>query len=72
MVVFARDQVAQRLARIETGGLDPAAVGRGIADQIALACRVSRCHGSRRVGIARALDVDLPAHRRAAGGRADQ
>lgn len=61
MVAFARDQVEQHLAEIERGGLDPAAVGRGIADQIALACRVSPFHGSRRLGVARALGTDLPA-----------
>jgi len=61
MVGFARAQVETHLAQTGAGGLDPAAVGRGIADQIALACRVSPYHGSRRLGVARALDVDLPA-----------
>ena len=43
-----------------TTGSIPAAVGRGIGDQIGLACRVSPFHGSRRLGIARALHFDLP------------
>ena len=57
-VRFARSQVTtqqQQLLR------DPRAVGRGIADQLALACRVSPTEGSRRLGIARALHTDLPA-----------
>jgi hypothetical protein len=60
MVAFARDQVEQHLAHVDADGLDPAAVGRGIADQIALACRISPHFGSRRLTTARALDVDLP------------
>ncbi len=59
MVAFARAQVEEHLARVDAGGLDPDAVGRGIADQIALACRVSPHHGSRPLGVARAL-LDLP------------
>src|SRR5690242_11107693 len=52
MVGFARSQVvAQRQAVLA----DPRAVGRGIADQLALACRVSPSEGSRRLGVARAL-----------------
>jgi len=58
MVAFARSQVE---AHIADDTLDPRAVGRGIGDQIGLACRVSPFHGSRRLGIARALVVDLPA-----------
>ena len=57
-VRFARSQVTtqqQQLLR------DPRAVGRGIADQLALACRVSPTEGSRRLGIARALHTELPA-----------
>ena len=57
MVAFARSQVE---AQIADDRLDPAAVGRGIGDQIGLACRVSPFHGSRRLGIARALHFDLP------------
>src|SRR5215204_1368282 len=56
-VRFAQSQVEQQLA----AGVHPRAVGRGIADQIALACRVSPTEGSRRLGIARALWFDLPA-----------
>ena len=55
---FGRSQVAtqqQQLLR------DPRAVGRGIGDQLALACRVSPSEGSRRLGIARALHTELPA-----------
>jgi hypothetical protein len=61
MVAFGRGQVEQQLAQIESGRLDPVALGRGISDQIALACRVSPFHGSRRLGVARALGSDLPA-----------
>ena len=57
VVAFARSQVE---AQIADDRLDPAAVGRGIGDQIGLACRVSPFHGSRRLGIARALHFDLP------------
>jgi hypothetical protein len=58
MVGFARSQVAaQRRAVLA----DPRAVGRGIADQLALACRVSPSEGSRRLGVARALHAELPA-----------
>ena len=57
MVAFARSQVE---AQIVDDRLDPAAVGRRIGDQIGLACRVSPFHGSRRLGIARALHFDLP------------
>ena len=57
MVAFARSQVEQHIA---DDRFDPAAVGRGIGDQVGLACRVSPFHGSRRLGIARALHFDLP------------
>ena len=60
MVEFGRAQVEEQIELIEADRLDPVALGRGIADQIALACRVSPFHGSRRLGIARALDSDLP------------
>ncbi|WP_298798613.1 DUF222 domain-containing protein [Pseudonocardia sp. 73-21] len=60
MVAFGRQQVEEQIALVETGRLDPVALGRGIADQIALACKVSPFRGSRRLGIARALDSDLP------------
>src|SRR5690349_12499760 len=57
MVAFARSQVE---AQIVDDRVDPAAVGRGIGEQIGLACRVSPFYGSRRLGIARALHFDLP------------
>src|SRR6476659_8103079 len=57
IVAFARSQVE---AQIADDRLDPAAVGRGIGDQVGLACRVSPFHGSRRLGVARALRFDLP------------
>ena len=41
-------------------GPHPRAVGRGIADQIALACRVAPSEGSRRLHIARDLVLDMP------------
>jgi hypothetical protein len=56
MVRFARSQVAQQLA----ADVHPKRIGQGIADQIALACRVSPWEGSRRLGVARALWFDLP------------
>src|SRR5918995_5780966 len=56
-VRFAQSQVELQLA----AGVHPTAVGRGIADQIALACKVSPYEGSRRLNIARALWFDLPA-----------
>jgi hypothetical protein len=57
MVRFARSQVESHIA---DDTLDPKVVGRGIGDQIALACRVSPFTGSRRLGVARALHVELP------------
>src|SRR5215204_3315260 len=56
-VRFAQSQVEQQLA----AEVHPRAVGRGIADQIALGCQVSPYEGSRRLGIAWALRFDLPA-----------
>ena len=56
MVAFARSQTAEQL----TLGLHPRAVGRGIADQIALACRVSPSEGSRRLHTTRDLVLDMP------------
>ena len=56
-VRFAQSQVEQQIA----ADVHPKAVGRGIADQIGLACQVSPTDGSRRLGIARALWFDLPA-----------
>lgn len=60
MVAFARSQVEQQIA---DNTLDPRRVGRGIGDQIALACKISPFTGSRRLGVARALHTDLPATR---------
>ena len=57
MVGFARSQVEVQIA---DGSLDPKRVGRGIADQVALACGVSPFTGSRRLGVARALHAELP------------
>ena len=56
MVRFAQSQVAEQLA----AEVHPRRIGQGIADQIALACRVSPWEGSRRLGVARALWFDLP------------
>jgi Domain of unknown function (DUF222) len=62
MVGFARSQVAAQRRAVRA---DPRAVGRGIAEQLALACRVSPREGSRRLGVARALfagpQPELPA-----------
>ena len=56
MVAFAKSQTAEQIAvRVH-----PRAVGRGIADQIALACRVSPSEGSRRLRTARDLVLDMP------------
>jgi hypothetical protein len=55
-VRFGQSQVAQQHA----GGVQPRVVGRGIADQLGLACKVSGWEGARRLGIARALWFDLP------------
>ncbi len=57
MVAFARLQVEDQIA---DGTLDPRRVGRGIGDQIGLACKVSPFAGSRRLGVARVLHADLP------------
>jgi hypothetical protein len=55
-VRFAQSQVAEQMA----AKVRPEVIGRGIADQIALACKLSPVTGSRRLGIARALWFDLP------------
>jgi hypothetical protein len=57
-VGFGRSQVGTQQRQVVR---DPEAVGRGIADQLALACHVSPSEGSRRFTIARALHTDLPA-----------
>jgi hypothetical protein len=64
-VRFAQSQAAAQMA----AEVHPKAIGRGIADQIALACRLSPSAGSRRLGVARALWFDLPeTYRRLAAG----
>jgi Domain of unknown function (DUF222) len=56
MVQFGVSQVAaQRAADVH-----PRTLGRGIGEQIALACKTSPSEGSRRLGVARALWFDLP------------
>jgi hypothetical protein len=50
-VRFAQSQVAQQIA----ADVHPKAIGRGIADQLALACKVSPTEGSRRLGLARVV-----------------
>jgi hypothetical protein len=60
MVAFAQSQVEKQIA---DNTLDPRTVGRGIGDQIGLACKVSPFTGSRRLGVARALHAHLPATR---------
>ena len=56
-VAFARSQVAGQLA----ADVHPREIGRGIAEQLALAVKVGPWHGARRLGLARALWFDLPA-----------
>ena len=56
MVRFAQSQVAEQLA----ADVHPKRIGQGIADQIALACRVSPREGSRRLEMSRALWFHLP------------
>ncbi len=56
IVDFARSQVAEQ-QRLD---VDPARVGRGIADQVALACKVTPTEGSRRLHVARDLCLDMP------------
>jgi hypothetical protein len=72
MVRFARSQVEAQITQIADGTLDPAKVGRGIGDQIGLACRVSPVTGSRRLETARVLHADLSWYPRPAGRRGDQ
>ena len=55
-VKFAQAQVAAQKA----AGVDYRRLGRGIADQIALAVKVGPHEGSRRLTLARALWFDLP------------
>src|SRR6478752_3154309 len=56
MVAFAQAQTAEQIAT----GVHPRAIGRGIADQIALASHISPAEGTRRLHTARDLVLDLP------------
>ena len=55
-VRFAQSQVAEQLA----ADVHPDAVGRGIAEQIGLACRISPATAARRLNTAQALWFELP------------
>jgi hypothetical protein len=55
-VRFARSQVAEQIA----ADVHPDAIGRGIAEQIGLACRVSPFTAARRLNTARAWWFELP------------
>jgi hypothetical protein len=55
-VRFAQSQVAEQLA----ADVHPEKIGRGIAEQIGLACGVSPATAARRVSTARALWYELP------------
>jgi hypothetical protein len=55
-VRFAQSQVAEQLA----ADVYPTKIGRGIAEQIGLACRISPVTAARRLNTARALWFELP------------
>ena len=55
-VRFAQSQVAEQLA----AEVHPDRIGRGIAEQIGLACRISPVMAARRLNTARALWCELP------------
>ena len=55
-VRFAQSQATAQLA----ANVHPDKIGRGIADQIGLACKVSGFQAARRLGMARALWFELP------------
>lgn len=55
-VRFAQSQVDRQLA----ADVHPQRIGRGVAEQIGLACHLSPVAGARRLGVARALWFDLP------------
>jgi hypothetical protein len=55
-VRFAQSQAEQQLA----ADVHPDKIGRGIADQLGLACHVSGWEAARRLGVARGLWFDLP------------
>ena len=56
IVRFGRSQIQAQGA----AGVHPRRLGRGIADQIALACRTGPADGVRRLGDARAMWFELP------------
>ena len=65
-VRFAQSQAEQQLA----ADVHPDKIGRGIADQLGLACHISGFEAARRLGVARALWFDLPeTYRLLAGGQ---
>jgi hypothetical protein len=55
-VRFAQSQVGERMA----ANVHPEAIGRGIAEQIGLACRIAPVAAARRLNIAQALWFELP------------
>ena len=55
-VRFAQSQAAEQMA----AGVHPEAIGRGIADQIGLACHISPAAAARRLTTARAWWFELP------------
>ena len=55
-VRFAQSQAKAQLA----ADVHPKKIGRGIADQLGLACHVSGFEAARRLGVARALWFELP------------
>jgi hypothetical protein len=55
-VRFAQSQVAEQIA----ADIHPEKIGRGIAERIGLACRISPASAARRLNTARALWHDLP------------
>ena len=55
-VTFATSQTAEQMDQ----GVHPDRIGRGIADQIALAAKVSPAEGSRRLNMFRDLVLDMP------------
>jgi hypothetical protein len=55
-VRFAQSQVAEQIA----ADVHPEKIGRGIAEQIGLACRISPVTAARRLNTARALWFELP------------
>lgn len=57
IVQFGLSQVRSQ----QRADVHPRRIGRGIADQVALACRISSSAGSQRLALARALWFDLPA-----------